>query len=273
MTIARTTPLAGRTLASAAMLASLAFSNTANAQGMSAGGLEPPPPLPPSQEPPPSSDTERRLDDSGNSDSGRGLEWLYVEAEGGLQHVGLQTFNIDEETFSAGFIETQSTGPVIGVGLGLRLIFLTIGARARVGVFDAWDLFSVGGELGLHLPLGNLEPHFEVGGGYTALGAFKSAVQSGAVETALDGTDIHGFYVRAGAGLDYYITPVFSVGVSANVEVLGLTRPGLDPSRVTEIQSDQSLSAVQRAQAEVLKTEGSSYGAAGTATAVLGLHF
>lgn len=272
MTKKRTTRLAGTTLASAVLLVSLAYVGTADAQDMSAGGLSPPPPMAAAPAPA-ASETQRDLDDSRKSDSGRGLEWFYLEAEGGFQHVGLRTFNIDEQSFSAGFIETQSSGPVAGVGLGLRLIFITIGARARVGFFNAWDLFSVGGELGLHLPLGNLEPHFELGGGYTALGSFKSSLQSGAAAQALDNTQIHGFYVRGGAGLDYYITPLFSLGVSASMEVLGLTRPGLDPSKVTQLQSDPTLTAAQQARAEVLKTEGSSYGAAGTGTVVVGLHF
>ncbi|MRG95987.1 hypothetical protein [Polyangium spumosum] len=272
MTNKRTTRLAGMTLASAVLLVSLAYVQTADAQDMSAGGLAPPPPMQ-AQAAPAASETQRDLDDAKSSDSGRGLEWFYLEAEGGFQHVGLRTFNIDEQNFSAGFIETQSSGPVVGAGLGLRLLFITLGARGRVGFFQAWDLFSVGGELGLHLPLGNLEPHFELGAGYTALGSFKSALQSGAAAEALQNTQIHGFYVRGQAGLDYYITPIFSLGVSASAELLGLTRPGLDPSQVTQIQSDPNITSLQRAQAEVLKAEGSSYGAAVTGTAVLGLHF
>ncbi|MDI1432562.1 hypothetical protein [Polyangium sorediatum] len=274
MTTKRTTRLAGITLASAVLLVSLAYVRTADAQDMSAGGLSPPPPMAPSaSQAPAASETSQDLDDAKKGDSGRGLEWVYLEAEGGFQHVGLRTFNIDEQSFSAGFIETQANGPVIGAGLGLRLVFITIGARGRVGFFNTWDLFSVGGEIGLHLPLGNLEPHFELGGGYTALGSFKSALQSGAAATALENTQVHGFYVRGQAGLDYYITPMFTLGVSASAEVLGLTRPGLDPSKVTEIQGDPNLTTLERARAEVLKVEGSSYGAAVTGSAVLGLHF
>ncbi|MDI1444378.1 hypothetical protein [Polyangium sp. 6x1] len=273
MTTKRTTRLAGLTVASAVLLVSLAYGRTADAQDMSAGGLAPPPPMAPAASQAPASETSQDLDDAKKGDSGRGLEWFYLEAEGGFQHLGLRTFNVDEESFSAGFIETQASGPVIGAGLGLRLVFITIGARGRVGFFNTYDVFSVGGEVGLHLPLGNLEPHFELGGGYTALGSFKSALQNGAAATALENTQIHGFYVRGQAGLDYYVTPIFSIGVSASAEVLGLTRPGLDPSKVTEIQSDPNLTSLQQARAEVLKAEGSSYGAAVTGTAVLGLHF
>ncbi|MBK9258885.1 MAG: hypothetical protein IPM54_03510 [Polyangiaceae bacterium] len=260
--LARTSLIGAITLAT-----TLTLSAAASAQG-----LAPPPPLAP-EEREDASSTERDLDNSQKSDSKRGLEWLYVDVNGGMQIVGLRTFNLDEETFSAGFVETESEGFVMGAGVGLRLVFLTFGARARVGFFDSWDLFSVGGEMGLRLPFGNLEPHFELGGGYTALGSFKSSLQSGAVQSALDHTDIAGFYVRAGGGVDYYITPMFSIGALASFEVLGLTRPGLDPSKITEIKADPNLSDLQKKKADLLAFEGTSYGAAGTAMAVVGLHF
>lgn len=262
MMLARTSLIGAFTLAT-----TLTLSAAASAQG-----LAPPPPLAP-EEREDASSTERDLDNSQKSDSKRGLEWLYVDVNGGMQIVGLRTFNLDEENFSAGFVETESEGFVMGAGVGLRLVFLTFGARARVGFFDSWDLFSVGGEMGLRLPFGNLEPHFELGGGYTALGSFKSSLQSGAVQSALDNTDIAGFYVRAGGGVDYYITPMFSIGALASFEVLGLTRPGLDPSKITEIKADPNLSDLQKKKADLLAFEGTSYGAAGTAMAVVGLHF
>jgi hypothetical protein len=258
--LARTSLIAAVTIAAA-----LSVSATASAQ------LAPPAPYEEEEER--DSDTERDLDSSQKSDSKRGLEWLYLDVQGGMQTVGLKTLNIDETTFDADFIPTEQQGFVMGVGVGVRLLFLTFGARARVGLFESWDLFSVGGETGLRLPLGNLEPHFELGAGYTALGSFKSSLQSGAVQSALDGTDIAGFYVRVGGGVDYYITPMFSVGAMASIEMLGLTRPGLKPDKINEIKTDPSLSAVQRGKADLLQLEGTSYGGAATGMAVVGLHF
>lgn len=262
MKLARTSLMAAFTLATTLTAAAAA----------SAQGLAPPAPLA-ADEREDESSTSRDLDDSQKKDSKRGLEWLYVDVQGGAQIVGLRTFNLDEQTLSADFIQTESQGFVMGAGVGLRLVFLTFGARARVGFFDAWDLFSIGGEMGLRLPFGNLEPHFELGGGYTALGSFESSLKSGAVQSALDNTDIAGFYVRAGGGIDYYVTPTFSIGALASFEVLGLTRPGLDPSKITQIKSDPSISDLQKKKADLLAFEGTSYGAAGTAMAVVGIHF
>ena len=260
--------------ASAAVLVSVPATALAQSGEMQAGGLAPPPPLPAEQSaPPPASSTEQDLDTSRDKDSGRGLSWVYIEAEGGYSHVGLRTFNIDEQNFSAGFLETASNGAFVSAGVGARLVFVTLGARGRIGFYDAWDIFSVGGELGFKIPLGNLEPHFELGGGYTALGSFKDAVQQGAFQQALDQISIAGFYARASAGIDYYIVPAFSSGARAGFEVLGLTRPGLDPSAIAQIKQNPSLSDLQRKQADLLALEGTSYGATGSLSGVLGLHF
>jgi hypothetical protein len=193
--------------------------------------------------------------------------WLNVE--GGFQHVGLQTFNVDEENFTAGFIETTATGPVIGAGVGARLLFITLGVRGRLGLLDAWQFFTVGGELGFRFPLGNLEPHFELGGGYAAVGSFSDSVLGG---TAATEVSIRGFYARPSAGIDYFITPVFSIGASANWEFMAMTRPGLSPTAVTEIEQSPTLDNLQRQRANLLALEGSGYGSAVTITGVLGLH-
>ncbi len=236
---------------------------------MQAGGLAPPPPMtapvPPPE--PPDGGTARRLDESKEEDSGRGLEFVWLNVEGGYEHVGLATFNVDEENLTAGFISSASDGGVLGAGAGVRLLFLTVGARGRVGFFSDWQLFSVGGELGLHLPLGRLDPHIDLGFGYAGLGSFKSAVSG-----AADAIAIRGFYGRVTGGLDLYVTPVFSLGASASWEVLGLTRPGLSPEDVQRIKQETATTP-QQAKADLLAAEGTSVGSAIALTAVAGLHF
>lgn len=233
---------------------------------MQAGGLAPPPPMstPPGQA---ASPTEQQLDKAKEEDSGRGLTWVWIDAQGGYEHVGLQTFNVDTKNFTAGFVPTTANGGVVAPGLGLKLLFLTIGARARIGFFDSWQLFSVGPELGLHFPLGNFEPHLDFAGGYTALGSFQGAIQG-----ANDAIHIRGFFARIGAGLDYYVTPAVSLGAAVSWELLGLTRPGVDPSTVSSIQAS-SASDAQKAEADALKLQGTSYGSALAITAGVGLHF
>src|SRR5262249_51524287 len=120
---------------------------------------------------------------------------------------------------------------------------------------------------GFHIPLGRVEPHIDLGFGYTALGSF-----SGAVSGASDAISIRGFYGRAGVGLDVFVTPVFSLGANLSGELLGLTRPGVSPSDIQRIKSDPKYDP-QKVQADALSVEGSSYGSALALTAVAGLHF
>jgi hypothetical protein len=235
--------------------------------GLSAGGLTPPPPLT-SEADPQVAAQEQELDAGKEEDSGRGLTWFWVNVEGGFQHVGLQTFNVDEEELTAGFVETSNSGGLIGAGLGLRLLFVTLGPRARIGFFSDWQLFSLGGELGFHIPIGNIEPHLDLGFGYTGLGSV-----SGAVAGANDAIEIRGIYARLGGGLDYFVTPAFSVGGNFSWELLALTRPGLSASEIEAIESESGTATAEETRADVLAAEGSGYGSAIAITAQLGLHF
>ncbi|MGK3965704.1 hypothetical protein WMF38_16195 [Sorangium sp. So ce118] len=235
---------------------------------MQAGGLAPPPPMTtPEPEPVSPDDTEQRLEEAKKEDSGRGLELVWLNVEGGYENVGLQTFNIDEEELTAGFISSSANGGVVGAGVGVRLLFLTLGARGRVGFFNDWQLFSAGGEVGMHLPLGKLDPHIDLGFGYAGLGSFKSAVSG-----AADAIAIRGFYGRISGGLDLYLSPVFSIGASASWELLALTRPGLTSAEIDRIKGEAATTP-QQAKADLLAAEGSSVGSALALTAVAGLHF
>lgn len=236
---------------------------------MQAGGLAPPPPMQMPDTPPtaPDGSTVRRLDEAKEADSGRGLEFVWLNVEGGYANVGLQTFNIDEEELTAGFIPTAGNGGVVGVGAGLRLLYFTLGARGRIGFFSDWQLFSVGGEAGMHIPLGRLDPHVDLGFGYATLGNVKSAVKG-----AADAIAIRGVYGRLSGGLDVYLSPVFSLGANASWEFMALTRPGLSSQAIERIRSETAGSP-QQAKAELLAAEGSSVGSVLALTAVAGLHF
>lgn len=237
--------------------------------GMQAGGLAPPPPssAPPGQAAPGSSTpTAQELDKAKEEDSGRGIEWVYLNVEGGFEQVGLQTFNVDKQNFTAGFVPTSASGSVVGAGLGLRLLFLTLGGRGRIGFFKAWQLFSAGGELGIHIPIGNFEPRIDLGGGYVGLGKVGLDLADASV-------NIRGFYGRVGGGLDYYVTPVFSVGAAVSWEFMGLTRPGVSTDQVAKIKASLAASDPKQAQADALALDGTSYGSALAITGVLGLHF
>jgi hypothetical protein len=224
---------------------------------MQAGGLAPPAPM---QQDPESVATEEKLDTAEQKDSGRGLEWFYLNAEVGLQHLGLQTFKANHLVDPA-VVSTTQTGPLYGAGLGVRLVFLTLGGRFRLASFSQYQVWTLDAEVGLRIPLGALEPYLVLGGGYASLGSFSSANLGG---VAAGSVSVSGYDIRAGGGLDYYVTPVFSVGANLTGDLIGLTRPGVSPPGGQPAQGTA---------ATVYAAEGSSLGVGISATAVLGLHF
>lgn len=228
--------------------------------GIEAGGLAPPPSTPP-PETPAQAQTEEQLDDAQKKDSGKGLEWVYLNAEIGFQHLGLQTFSANN-LVDANIVDTTQTGPLYGAGLGVRLIFITIGAQFRIATFSNYDLWTLNGQVGLKIPLGRFEPYGTLGGGYASLGSFTGSNLTGGQHVTVGGYDI-----RLGGGLDFYVTPVFSVGACLTFDVVGLTRSG-------NFQAlSGSGSTGSGVQAQVLAADGSSVGSAFSGTLVLGLHF
>lgn len=200
--------------------------------GMNAGGLTPPPPATEADGgsgATPPSDTDATLDAAKEEDSGRGLTWFWLEAGGGLEHIGLAT--IDSSSDSA--CEGQSGGCIAGAGeeppslaftsgmveggLGARLLFFTVGARGRLGFFDGFDLARVGGELGVRIPIGIIEPRINVGGGYAVLMN---------VSSPLEGADLteNGYYARLGGGLDLFLANNFALGGDVTGDLIGLGR-------------------------------------------------
>lgn len=226
---------------------------------LESGGLRPPealddaPPAAPNES---AASPEKELEKADKEDSGRGLEWVWLNAEIGSEHLGLQTFKGDQLVDSQ-LVKTTQTGLVYGAGAGLRLLVFTVGARFRLASFSDWQLWTLGLEGGFHIPLGDLEPYFMVGAGYASLGSFSTKAP------ASSQADVKGFNARLGAGLDYYLSNTFSLGANLSGDVLFLSR-----SKVAQASTSTSGN-----EATVYAKDGSSIGAGATLTAVVGLHF
>lgn len=180
--------------------------------------------------------TERDLRRAEQFDSGRGLEWFYLGAEGGIFWLGADTLSKSGGPLLTGGKQASGVGPGGGIFLGGRLYTLNVGARARTAWLPDSQFLSVGGEVGLRLPYGNLEPYFWLGGGYAALLGVKERVR--------------GFDVVLGGGVAYYLSNHFSLGGLASVELVSLGRPAFEGS-----------------------PKSSQLGLAVVGSAVLGLHF
>ncbi len=224
------------------------------------------PPMPVASPPSPASlRTMRELDAARAEDSGRKLEWVWIDARGGFEQLGMQTFK-GGDGFVGNLVKTSSSGGNVSAALGARLLFLTLLLRGSIGVFDSGQLYRLGPEVGFHVPLGNVEPHVSVGAGYAAVGGLKDEV-GGAAASLLA---LRGGYGRVGVGVDYFVAPVFSIGLAVSAELLGLVRPALTPDEVTVLTSKLPAG---NASVTDLATSGSGIGGTLAVTAVAGLHF
>ena len=222
-----------------------------------AQSLAPPPPLPPSQGapspggPPPSSypagssyptgsncytpptETTERLDQSERDDSGRGLEFFYANASAGVSGMGFSTFHESDLALA----RTSAVGGVFDVGAGLRLLVFSFGPRLRYTVMSPFSLWQINGEAAFHIPVGRWDGYIGVHGGYSFVGSLSQDAVSGANS---DDVKVRGFDAGLQLGLDYYMTPHFSIGGEISGEGLFLSRPGVDKTTNSEYLKDGS---------------------------------
>jgi hypothetical protein len=226
---------------------------------LQAGGLKPPEAVQTDTTPNPQSSTEVQLDRAVKEDSGRGLEFVALNVEVGPEFLGLHTLKADNLVDSK-FIDSKGTGLAVGAGLGVRLLAFTVGARFHYANFSDFALWTLGAEGGLHIPLGRLEPYFTLGAGYASVGSFDKA------NSGFNPNGAHGFDLRVGAGVDYYLTNTFTVGGNLTGDALFLSRKGGGAVPTTTDPDAMRASAVYAA-------DGSGIGASATLSAVFGLHF
>lgn len=227
---------------------------------LQAGGLKPPDAVQSDANPTPSTQTEAQLDRADKEDSGRGLEFVFLNAEAGPSYVGLETLK-SKGLVDSNLVKSKGLGMTYGAGLGVRLLVFTLGARFRYGNFSDWQLWTLNAEAGMHIPLGRIEPYVTFGAGYASLGGIKP---EGLGSSAMSAS---GLDVRGGVGLDVYLTNTFSVGGNLTGDVLFLGRKDTIPTPFLPPGASPS------AASAVYAGSGSGIGAGATLSAVLGLHF
>jgi hypothetical protein len=234
------------------------------------GQLAPPPPI--QQAPPPPATTEQKLDDSKKEDSGRGIEFIYVNAQVGGVFDAIGSFNN-----SLQIQQTNAGGALFGAEAGVRFVWLTLGARFRYDTlptaFNIWQLDAV---LGFHIPLGRWDPYVSIHGGYSAIGtldpsSFKASdLCNGCTsQDAANGFSTKGANVGFSVGVDYYLLKFFSLGIDGGFEFLFLHR---DPLPLpAACANDPTCNAAAQAQ-PLYKSSGDAAGVSVMASAHLALH-
>jgi hypothetical protein len=203
--------------------------------------------------PPGESETLRQLERAEREDAGRGLEFFWVDVEGGYGYMDLQALS-SRSLLDGTAVSDAGGGLTLGAGAGVRFIFLTLGARFRLTQLESFDVWTLGGEVGLHLPHGAFEPSF------TLAVAYAGVASPSAAGINPDGLDMSGISARLGANIDYYVNPLLSFGARGSVEVLALWRSGAPQPAGSPI-------------VEFYARDGSGTGIGAVLSGCVGLHF
>lgn len=197
------------------------------------------PVAPPPPEPPPEGD-------------GRDVDFIWLEAFGGVANVNLVAFqnsNFSDAAGSGGstvFNEVNATGPMIGGALGFRVYWLAIGARTTFASYSTFQIGTVGGEVALRFPIPVVEPYIRVGFGYAWQGDSNYMVTTGGVTTN-PATTVYGWAFNAALGLDIFLANWFTIGAGVGLDVLNMTRqsdPRMSCMGVTDFCPSRSGDAV-----------------------------
>ncbi len=192
--------------------------------------LAPPPPIQQTTPPPPAS-TEQRLDDSKKQDSGRGLEFLYLNAQIGGAFDALGSF-----TNTLQIQNTTTGGAMIGAEAGVRFVWFTLGVRFRYDMLSSFNVWQLNAVAGFHIPAGNWDPYVSVHGGYSAIGSIDpknfdagQLAPGSTTQDAANAFSTKGGNVGFSIGVDYYVARFFSIGIDGSFELLFLHQDPLKP--------------------------------------------
>jgi hypothetical protein len=149
-------------------------------------------------------------------DDGRSADILWIEATGGWSYVNLRQVSYDN--LYPELVPVTGSGPTVGVAAGVRIKFLTIGARATFASYEGFDVGTVGGEITLRLPTPVVEPYVRAGIAYAGVGEANYAMFSAST------VSVNGWIAQAALGLDVYLNRFLAVGAAFDVDVLNLSR-------------------------------------------------
>ena len=130
---------------------------------------------------------------------------------------------------------------MFSLGAGVRFVLLVVGVRVRYNVLSAFNLWQLNPEIGLKVPIGNLDFLVGIHGGYSFVGSLGDASlqNSSTAPTSTDAVKVRGWNAGLDLALDYYLTKNFSLGVGFLADFLYLKRPAVAlPDGVTQAEVD-----------------------------------
>lgn len=193
-----------------------------------------------------------------------GFKWVWLVPEVGYSTVNLTSFS--ESNLAV--VDNSESGLMVGAGAGVRLVFLTLGVRARHHF--AMKMWQVMGEVGFHFKVNRVDPYIAIRGGYDTVGSLSAAVSnaSGGSSTSSVDVSVKGFNVGPAIGLDYFVAQNVTLGIEGSGDFLFLNRPTATlPSGLTA----QQQATIK--QSPLYQASGSAVGFGGLVSLRLGFHF
>jgi hypothetical protein len=203
---------------------------------------------------------------------------FWVDTSIGWQRVDLTTLHVQRnsagEALTGDLVPNVLSGPALSLGVGVRWLVLSFGARMTAAFFNdpspdrtdgSSQFYSLDAEIGLRIPAGRLEPYVVLGAGYSVFGGLDDAIRG-----VGQGLDIDGANARLALGVDYFFSRNWSLGARVTGELLFLARPGVP---IRGLATAEQVNTLGEARARLLEGEGTSGGTALAFTFGPGLHF
>lgn len=118
-------------------------------------------------------------------------------------------------------------GFMAGVGAGIRIVFVSLGARLRWQKLSPFNLVQANGELLFKLPISKVDVIIGGHGGYSGVGSLNDLFAGNSTTNAAlaDSVNVKGWNAGIDLGFDYFISRYFSLGLGLTGDFLFLQRP------------------------------------------------
>lgn len=196
-------------------------------------------------------------------------ELFWVNGELGASYANMRTFSVE----NLGITNADGAGLMAGIGAGLRLVFVSLGARLRWHRITDFALVQANGELLFKIPVSKVDIIIGLHGGYSGVGSLGDLFSSGtpaAADALASSVSIKGWNAGLDLGFDYFINNYFSLGLGITGDFLYLQRPKSTlPPEFDQLPAETQ---AEYLNSDVYRFDGSSAGF-GVATALrVGFH-
>jgi hypothetical protein len=171
----------------------------------------------------PEADSKAGKEKDEDGEGSRLTEIFWINGELGAAYANMQQFSAENLALT----NPSGGGFMAGVGAGIRIVFISLGARLRWQKLSPFNLVQANGELLFKLPISKVDVIIGGHGGYSGVGTLNDLFASNATTNAAlaDSVNVKGWNAGIDLGFDYFINRYFSLGLGLTGDFLFLQRP------------------------------------------------